>query len=316
MKWTTWLVIGISLMFLCVLSGCSNDDVILIKSDSGTINITNNITTLINNTYYINTTNNITYYINVTNNITNNITSGGSGVSFFDLIDRDYYYRNTGFESVTAGYNEPWVPTAIASGTTAVGIGAYNHPATATMSCGTPANSGYAYQISGASTYLLGANYVTVGSFKVGRTGIFFNSSNLTANDTYIRFGFMDVFTVGAVTDGVYFNISHNEIETYRRRATFIEYGVGKYQGHLAKEYKERKIENYLKEMEEMEEDVDIVTYSLNKTCKILGVSDGTIRKCIEAKVISPEWNATGTKMRLRQEDIDKLKIHLKPQEV
>lgn len=136
---------------------------------------------------------------------------GSSGVNFFDLIDRDYYYRNTGFESVTAGYLDPWVPTAIAGGTSAVGVGAYNHPGTATLSSGTAANSGYAYQISGASTYLLGPNYVTVGSFKVGRTGVFFNSSNLTANDTYVRFGFMDVFTVGAVTDGVFFNISHNE---------------------------------------------------------------------------------------------------------
>ena len=106
------------------------------------------------------------------------------------------------------------------------------------------------------------------------------------------------------------------EIEMYRRKATFIEYGIDKYNGHLAQEYKKRKEENYLKEMEEMEEDVDVVTYSLNKTCKILGVSDATIRKCIEAKVIEPEWNATGTKMRLRQDDLDKLKVYLKPQEV
>jgi energy-coupling factor transporter ATP-binding protein EcfA2 len=105
------------------------------------------------------------------------------------------------------------------------------------------------------------------------------------------------------------------EIDMYRNRATFIEYGVEKYKGHLAEEYKKRKIENYVKEMEEMEDDVDVVTYSMNKTMKILGVSDGTIRKCIEAKVIEPEWNATGTKMRLRQEDIDKLKVYLKPQE-
>lgn len=182
---------------------------------------------IINNTYYITnnfTVNNSTFQCSGTDKLSNvsiingaitgvcttDQTGTGGGVNFFDLIDRDYYYRNTGFESVTAGYNEPWVPTAIVGGTSAVGVGTVNHPGTSTLSCGNGANGGYAYQITGASTYLLGANYVSIGSFKVSTTGTWFNSSNLTANDTNVRFGFMDVFTVGAVTDGVFFNISHN----------------------------------------------------------------------------------------------------------
>jgi hypothetical protein len=103
------------------------------------------------------------------------------------------------------------------------------------------------------------------------------------------------------------------EVEMYKRKASFIEYQVPKYTGHLAEEYKKRKVEGYLKEMEEMEEDLEVITYSLNKTCKILGVSNSRIDKAIEDKIISPEWNATRTKMRLRQEDIDKLKIYLNP---
>lgn len=195
--------------------------------------------------------NNFTTYVNTTNNITNNFTLGnssfqcsgtdklmnvsivnglingtcatdqtgsGSGVPLFDLIDRDFYYRNTGFESVTAGYLDPWVPTAIGSGTSAVGTGLVNHPSVATISSSALLNSGYAYQITNPATYLLGQHYVSVISFKPivvrNLTANFENSSQII-NMTQIRFGFMDVFTTATITDGVYLNITQNSTRTF-----------------------------------------------------------------------------------------------------
>jgi len=135
---------------------------------------------------------------------TNGLCGGGSSpsLSVFKLLDGSYYYRNTGFESVTAVYTMPWVPGAIASGTTALGVATSNHPGTATISANSVAlNSGYQYSITGTSTYLLSSNYMTAFSFK---PIVINNVQNLTN----IRYGFMDIFTVGAITDGVYFNIT------------------------------------------------------------------------------------------------------------
>lgn len=117
------------------------------------------------------------------------------------------YWAKTEWESITAVYTLPWVPTAIASGTTALLPGRQNHPAIANISTSTTANSGYCYQITGATTFTLqNATY----------TELIFRPTNstpatLSGNRTTIRFGFQDVFTAtSSPVDGVFFNITSN----------------------------------------------------------------------------------------------------------
>lgn len=133
-------------------------------------------------------------------------TSGGA-LQLADLFSRKYYYREAMFESVTAGFNEPWVGAAIASGTTAlVAAESAEHPGTAYLRTSTSASSGYSYQISGATSYLLGDDYSTRTTFK---------PFSKTGNVTIIRFGFQDVFTTGLPADGVFFNLTQNSTTTF-----------------------------------------------------------------------------------------------------
>ncbi|MGV8150904.1 MAG: hypothetical protein ACP5NV_04200, partial [Candidatus Woesearchaeota archaeon] len=136
--------------------------------------------------------------------------SSSGGIELSELFTRKYYHREAMFESVTGGYNEPWIGTAIASGTTAL-VAAENaeHPGMASMSTSTTASSGYSYQITGATTYLLGVNYTTRAVFK---------PLTKTGNVTYIRFGFQDSFTSTIPTDGVFFNITQNSSTTFTVR--------------------------------------------------------------------------------------------------
>ena len=209
-----------------------------INNITQSINVTNNITQSVNTTFNITnnitTTNNITN--NIINNITTQFSglinntqlnttntgvlgqypayagngqftwttdqtgSGGSSeLNIYAEYTRKIYAREQDFESVTAGYTEPWAPTAISAGTSALIAGAYNHPGTASMSTSTTASSGYAYQITGATTYLIGPNYTTSVTFK---------PVNKTGNITSIRFGFMDAFALVVPVDGVYFNLT------------------------------------------------------------------------------------------------------------
>lgn len=117
------------------------------------------------------------------------------------------YWASAEFESVTAVYTKPWVPTAIASGTSTLIAGVQNHPALANISTSTTASSGYCYQITGATTFTLqNATY----------TELIFRPTNstpatLSGNQTTIRFGFQDVFTAtSSPVDGVFFNITSN----------------------------------------------------------------------------------------------------------
>ena len=130
----------------------------------------------------------------------------GSGTGVKEFFTRKTYYREAMFESVTSGYNEPWIGTAISAGTTALVAGTYSHPGTASMSTSTTASSGYSWQITGATTYLLGPDYTTTATFKpIAKSG----------NVTQIRFGFMDSFTATLPTDGAYCNITQINATTF-----------------------------------------------------------------------------------------------------
>jgi len=117
------------------------------------------------------------------------------------------YWAKTDFESVTAGYTTPWAPTAIASGTTALLAGRQNHVGIANISTSTTANSGYCYQITGATTFTLQNTTYTELIFRPTNS----TSATLSTNQTTIRFGFQDVFTAtSSPVDGVFFNITSN----------------------------------------------------------------------------------------------------------
>lgn len=134
-----------------------------------------------------------------------------TGLDLDDLFSRKYYFREAMFESVTTGYNEPWIGTAIGAGTSALVAGTYNHPGTASMSTSATASSGYSWQITGATTYLLGADYTTQVTFK---------PATKWGNGTVIRFGFQDIFTnIGKPVDGCFFNISQNDTTTFMGQA-------------------------------------------------------------------------------------------------
>jgi hypothetical protein len=117
------------------------------------------------------------------------------------------YWAKTEWESVTSAFVDPWTPTAIASGTSALLPSVKNHPGIANISTSTTASSGYCYQITGATTFTLqNATY----------TELIFRPTNstpatLSTNQTTIRFGFQDVFTAtSSPVDGVFFNITSN----------------------------------------------------------------------------------------------------------
>ena len=113
--------------------------------------------------------------------------------------DESLYYHKCSFESITAGYTDIWVPTIISTGVPALVAGDAMHPGGASISTSATASSGYAFQVTGASTYLLAPNYGTTGIIKpFAKTG----------NVTVLRFGFMDAFALVAPVDGVYFNIT------------------------------------------------------------------------------------------------------------
>jgi hypothetical protein len=147
--------------------------------------------------------------VSAINNVTGAVTcsadqtGSSSGITIESLFSRGSYYKMYDFESVTAGYTTLWVPTAISSGTSALEtvttLNYSAHPGVARVLSSTTASSGYAYQITGASTYRLDQGYYT---------SLVVMPNNKTINYTEIRFGFQDVFTSGAVTDGVFINIS------------------------------------------------------------------------------------------------------------
>jgi len=199
-------------------------------------------TTIENNiTYYQNTTNNVTSnnYYNVSNSsvqcsgtdklsnvsivnglitgvCTTDQTGGGSsgGITIFDLITNPYYFSRYDFESVTAGYTERYVPTAITVGTSAVTVGLPNHPGLVTISNGVPANSGYSYQFANADAYVLDNDYFTTLSVNISVNAVQQNAS-APINGSQGKFGFIDIFTVADPVDGCFFNFSQNNL-SYR----------------------------------------------------------------------------------------------------
>lgn len=100
-----------------------------------------------------------------------------------------------------------------------------------------------------------------------------------------------------------------------KRFATFIEWNIPKYEGVLAKEYKERKIRNVEEEMMRMESELDETetTYTLTKASKLLGLSRQTLAKYIKTEdnpegLIAVEWNLPRTQMIIREKDLLKFK--------
>jgi hypothetical protein len=126
--------------------------------------------------------------------------SAGGGGSFRPEAT-NYYYKSYDFESVTAGIMDPWAPAAISSGTTALIAGEYKRPGLATVSSSTTASSGYSYQITGATTYLLGNGSGSV---------VIIAPIPKTGNATTCKLGFQDVFTIASAVDGAYWNASQN----------------------------------------------------------------------------------------------------------
>lgn len=157
---------------------------------------------------------NYTQYIDQSLNTTSAVTHSSINVSSITVdgtaLNQPWnyrsYYRYAEWESVTTGIGiEPWVPTAVTSGTSALVIGNYSHPGMATVSraSSATAGSGYCYVISGATTFVLGANYQTT---YVGQPQ--FGGLNTLANGTTARFGFFDVFTHATPVDAVLWNMT------------------------------------------------------------------------------------------------------------
>jgi hypothetical protein len=217
-------------MITIIITGCSEDLIIIDKSSSsngtGDCNctnttITNNIT---NNNYY--NVSNSSFTCSGTDKLNNvsilngaitgvcgtDQTGGGSStLTAWQLLDNAIYFSRYDFESVTAGYTERWVPTAIVSGTTAVVDGKTEHPGIVSISNGVPANGGYSYQLSNAGAYQLYNDYFTILTFNLTCNAVVQNVSNLShpINGTNMRFGFQDIFTVADPTDGCYLNVTN-----------------------------------------------------------------------------------------------------------
>jgi hypothetical protein len=135
----------------------------------------------------------------------NGLSPGGNDWDVMDSFSRKYYYRTAFFESVTSGYNEPWIGTAITGGTSnLLDTISTEHPGKADLrSLAGPLNSGYSWQITNPGTYLLDTGYTTKASFRP-------ITNPAGTNQTRIKFGFMDVFTVAPPIDGAYINITQN----------------------------------------------------------------------------------------------------------
>ena len=131
-----------------------------------------------------------------------------------------YYNILYDCESVTAGYTmSPFVPTAISAGTgTLDNSNGSEMPGVCLLSGLTGAGSGFSMQISGATTYVLGSDYFFLSKIKMSSSN-FSNNFTSQANITYARAGFVDVFTAGAVVDGLFFNI------TQMSPSEFVVYG-------------------------------------------------------------------------------------------
>lgn len=150
-------------------------------------------------------------------NITN--TGGGEAALYVDNEqvvqpwDERVYYQKTEWESVTTGIGiEPWVPTAQASGTTALVQGNYSHPGMATVSnaLGTAAGSGYCYVITGATTFVLGPGYEFT---YIGKPQ--FGGLNTLANGTTGRIGWFDVNGITPPTDALFWNVTVTNSTTW-----------------------------------------------------------------------------------------------------
>jgi len=178
--------------------------------DAGTM-IYNATTNLLQGTFSISTSGNIntTGTINATDMYVNGngVCTGTNGrcsdatkLTMTDIIDEKTYFKKYDFESMTAGYTTLWAPTPwAAAGTSALIAGNNTHPGMVSVSTSATASSGYCYQITGASTYLLDGGYVTE---------LVFKPLTKTGNGTMGRFGFMDTFTAAESVDGVYFNMT------------------------------------------------------------------------------------------------------------
>jgi hypothetical protein len=135
--------------------------------------------------------------------VTDQTGGGGSG---FRPEATNYYYKSYDFESITAVYGTPWAPAAIGAGTTALIAGAYNRPGLATVSSSTTASSGYSYQITGATTYLLGNGSGSI---------VMIAPIPKTGNFTTCKLGFQDVFTAALPVDSAYWNATQNNAGTF-----------------------------------------------------------------------------------------------------
>jgi energy-coupling factor transporter ATP-binding protein EcfA2 len=133
----------------------------------------------------------------------------------------------------------------------------------------------------------------------------------------YVYFFYRDTFRkIREIASKNYMVKSINDfVEVYGYLADAID-TVPKYKGHLLEPYLKRKGENIDRVFNEVlsEINIDGKTYSLEKTCKALGVAKQTIYGAVERGAIVPKWNATHTKMRLSEQDLDRLREYLNPE--
>lgn len=110
------------------------------------------------------------------------------------------YKQTYDFESVTAGYTNLWIPTAIVSGTVTFELSEVDKPGivniTSVTGQGTP---GYAFQQSNIGSFLLTnqSYFITV-----------VKPLTKTGNYSVIRAGYLDIFTSSAITDGLFASIN------------------------------------------------------------------------------------------------------------
>lgn len=105
------------------------------------------------------------------------------------------------------------------------------------------------------------------------------------------------------------------ETPELRKFATFIEWNIPKYEGLLAKEYKERKIQNVEEEMMRMEDELEEQekTYTLSKAGKLLGMSRQVLSRYIKSEenpegIIEVEWNLAHTHAIIKESELLKFK--------
>lgn len=108
------------------------------------------------------------------------------------------------------GVYDPWVFTALASGTLDRATGNANHPGIAIIQSSASANSGGSFPTY-STAFLLAGNEITELVFYMVNTG-----------NMVVRFGFMDSFTNSAVVDGAYINIAATTL-TGKTRSNSVE---------------------------------------------------------------------------------------------